>query len=403
MQSIKTDSLDLSLSNLEKEGMALSLQSNTIDLSMYEVTPEGDDEKAVTEKMEGMCEELQEYIQMKGQTSKSLKGMLERLATLTEQVKAIKDEEDKGLKKMKYCINELADRTVKMEDELIQREIERLKKRQADILAMKVAIEESMLSRSGIKERSKIMVNTNSIINVNAMEEEQPVNENAQSLVKSKPNSKRNSIQRASLTSNHTSYISKHTSVHNTPHNSTHTSYIETVNKAKEDEIDIVMKNKEYLLNWSGYHDFDIIFDSNRDNATSPDVFSQGLAGKSNLCFIVSTTKGELFGGIVSSKITPGVWIDDKDSFVFSLESNDRLKKPEHYMIKSELSANSFYLPSEGNYLFVFGNFDIAVSDFSSSSPSKYNQKTFDYQSEDNILVGESTFYQKRLLVLQMK
>ena len=47
---------------------------------------------------------------------------------------------------------------------------------------------------------------------------------------------------------------------------------------------------------------------------------------------------------------------DDENSFIFSLRSNNRLEKPEKFMIKPNESKNSFALfNNDDDYLFYFG------------------------------------------------
>ncbi|BFU25804.1 trichohyalin, putative [Entamoeba histolytica] len=88
-----------------------------------------------------------------------------------------------------------------------------------------------------------------------------------------------------------------------------------------------------------------ILFDSDKDNWNkNTSVFNQKIMNKEHLIIIIEDEDGNKFGGYVNSKIDKvDECINDSKSFLFSLESNGRMKGMKKFDIK------------QPEYAFIFG------------------------------------------------
>ncbi|ELP86373.1 hypothetical protein EIN_296930 [Entamoeba invadens IP1] len=98
------------------------------------------------------------------------------------------------------------------------------------------------------------------------------------------------------------------------------------------------------------------------------------------------------FGGVVSRQIPRrGTWVSDKNSFLFSFESNGRMNKPRMFPIKRESSAKAFYVSEEYDDLrLVFGEFgDLFLKE---TAEGKYmcscKQRSYEFIGASNALCG---------------
>ncbi|GAB1224869.1 hypothetical protein ENUP19_0223G0022 [Entamoeba nuttalli] len=123
-----------------------------------------------------------------------------------------------------------------------------------------------------------------------------------------------------------------------------------------------------------------------------------------NIIIIIEDTEGNKFGGYVNSKIDKDEWyINDSQSFVFSLESNGRMKGMTKFDIKEPEYA--FYLYNQSNnYLFSFGyRHDICVYKENIKTQTYCDQDSFEYKGIQYSLCGKYYFTPKRFIVIEMK
>ncbi|BFU23151.1 predicted protein [Entamoeba histolytica] len=160
------------------------------------------------------------------------------------------------------------------------------------------------------------------------------------------------------------------------------------------------MEEMIQIEEWTNRRVEDILFDSDIDNWNrNTSVFNQRIKNKEDIIIIVKDEDGNKFGGYVNSKIDKVGWINDSQSFVFSLESNGRMKK---FDIKQPQDA--FYLINQSNdCLFEFGLGDICVYKENNKTISHCNQHSFEYKGIENALCGKQHFTPKRIIVIEMK
>ncbi|EMD46256.1 Hypothetical protein EHI5A_011240, partial [Entamoeba histolytica KU27] len=118
---------------------------------------------------------------------------------------------------------------------------------------------------------------------------------------------------------------------------------------------------------------------------------------------------GNKFGGYVNSKIDEvDEWIYDSKSFVFSLESNGRIKGMIKFDIKKPQHAFVLCYQSNKDCLFGFGQrqVDICVCKENDKTKSSCKQNAFEYKGISNALCGKEFPYHftpKRIIVIEMK
>ncbi|BFU26130.1 predicted protein [Entamoeba histolytica] len=168
---------------------------------------------------------------------------------------------------------------------------------------------------------------------------------------------------------------------------------------------------EEMLLieEWTNRKVGNIIFDSDNDNWNKDiSVFDQRMMNKEYVIIIIEDEEGNKFGGYVDSKINKvDKWIYDSKSFLFSLESNGRIKGMMKFDIKHPEFAFCLYNQSH-DYLFEFGFgllglCDIRVYKENNKTKSWCYQFSFEYEGIENALCGNHDFTPKRIIVVQMK
>ncbi|BFU23146.1 trichohyalin, putative [Entamoeba histolytica] len=151
-----------------------------------------------------------------------------------------------------------------------------------------------------------------------------------------------------------------------------------------------------------------ILFDSAKDSWNkNTSVFDQRIMNKEHITIIIEDTKGNKFGGYVNSKIDKvGGFINDSQSFVFSLESNGRMKRMKKFDIKQPQCAFCLFNQSD-DILFTFGcGWDIRVCKENNKIKSYCIQRSFSYKGISNALCGKeypNRFTPKRIIVIEMK
>ena len=163
---------------------------------------------------------------------------------------------------------------------------------------------------------------------------------------------------------------------------------------------------------WTWLKVQDVLFDSTKQNwKTNNSVFIKQIIGKSNLLFVIEDSEKNIFGYFQSKQFEEiyNTWIpsDDK-SFVFSLQSNNRIEYP----IKCEIlnTTNGYKLFDESdNRLIAFGSNAILLRKYEMRKQSYCDQKNdlFNYHNISSVLIGKEypnwLFKPKRILVIQMK
>ncbi|BFU22227.1 trichohyalin, putative [Entamoeba histolytica] len=169
-----------------------------------------------------------------------------------------------------------------------------------------------------------------------------------------------------------------------------------------------IYKTKEtikQLEEWTERRINNILFDSDKDDWNKyTSVFDQRIMNKEHIIIIIEDSEGNKFGGYVNSKIDKvGGFINDSQSFVFSLESNGRNEGMMKFNIKQPQYA--FYLDKQTHdWLFAFGGgSDISVGKENDKTESYCDQQSFDYKGISNALCGKKYFTPKRIIVIEMK
>ncbi|BFU25595.1 predicted protein [Entamoeba histolytica] len=180
--------------------------------------------------------------------------------------------------------------------------------------------------------------------------------------------------------------------------------------KKQEGERLRIMKEKQrkeemrQLEEWTEKRINNILFDSDKDDwNVNTSVFIQRIMNKEHIIIIIEDSKGNKFGGYVNSKIDKVGDICDSKSFVFSLESNGRMKGMKKFDIKYPQFAFKLYKQS-CDCLFIFGyggGHDIRVYKENYKTNSYCNQWSFDYEGIRNAL--PERFTPKRIIVIEMK
>ncbi|BFU25299.1 TLD, putative [Entamoeba histolytica] len=163
----------------------------------------------------------------------------------------------------------------------------------------------------------------------------------------------------------------------------------------------------EQIEEWTEKRIGNILFDSNKDDwKVNTSVFDERIMNKEDIIIIIEDEEGNRFGGYINSKIDEvGYYIYDSQSFLFSLESNGRMKGMKRFDIEQPLYA--FYLINQtDDCLFSFGYGDIVVYKENDKIKSSCKQNSFEYEGISNALCGKQhpdRFTPKRIIVIEMK
>ncbi|BFU24553.1 TLD, putative [Entamoeba histolytica] len=162
---------------------------------------------------------------------------------------------------------------------------------------------------------------------------------------------------------------------------------------------------------WTNRKVGNILFDSDIDDWNkNTSVFDQRIMNKEHIIIIIEDEEGNKFGGYVNEKIDEvDGYINDSKSFVFSLESNGRMKGMMKFDIKQPQHA--FWLDNQSyDWLFAFGLggyfCDIYVYKENNKTESWCEQYSFEYEGISNALCGKewpNRFTTKRIIVIEMK
>ncbi|BFU26269.1 trichohyalin, putative [Entamoeba histolytica] len=174
-------------------------------------------------------------------------------------------------------------------------------------------------------------------------------------------------------------------------------------NKSNDKTKEIINQIEE----WTEKRISNILFDSDKDDWNkSTSVFNRRVMNKEHIIIIIEDSRGNKFGGYVDSKIDKTYYfINDPNSFVFSLESNGRLKGMMKFNIKESKHAFKIYNQLD-NCLFSFGLGDIDVYKENNKIKSYCHQDSFEYNGISNVLCGKDYteyFTPKRIIVIEMK
>ena len=171
--------------------------------------------------------------------------------------------------------------------------------------------------------------------------------------------------------------------------------------------LDQFPETLNHLKEWTGLNDGHVIFDS-RLNLWSKEgnEFFDLLKDKSNIIIIINDMNGNIFGGFIKNEIKKqNEWIKDENSFLFTLESNERIERMKYEILK-EKSDNTFIIfGNDFDYLFQFGfGYDIVVTkqDHADNFYSGVNESSFDFKNVKNPLVEHKTFVISRIVAIQM-
>ncbi|BFU19555.1 trichohyalin, putative [Entamoeba histolytica] len=158
---------------------------------------------------------------------------------------------------------------------------------------------------------------------------------------------------------------------------------------------------------WTEKRISNILFDSDKDDwSIDTSVFDQRIMNKKHIIIIIEDEEGNKFGGYVNSKINKvGHYINDSQSFLFSLESNGRMKGMMKFDIKEPGHAFCLFNQSH-DYLVIFGCSDIRVYKENYKTKSFCFQRSFEYEGIENALCGKEYpeyFKPKQIIVIEMK
>ncbi|BFU22935.1 predicted protein [Entamoeba histolytica] len=166
------------------------------------------------------------------------------------------------------------------------------------------------------------------------------------------------------------------------------------------------------LEEWTNRKVGNILFDSDIDDWNkNTSVFGERIMNKEHIIIIIEDEEENKFGGYVNSKIDKvDEWINDSQSFVFSLDSNGRMEGMKKFDIKEP--GHAFWLCNQSyDILFGFGGDgkylkDIVVYKENTKTESYCNQRSFEYKGIRNSLCGKEFpehFTPKRIIVIEMK
>ena len=195
--------------------------------------------------------------------------------------------------------------------------------------------------------------------------------------------------------------------------------YTKLMEMKKYTLLDDFDDNKDYIEKWTKMKIGEKVFDSDVNKWTTENSeFGKLVFGKEHLVFVIEDSENNMFGCYIHSPINcyqykvNGEWkgsnIEDKNAFVFSLNSNGRLSRAKKFGIIEEERIWAFQIYEE-NYglLFSVGDGpDICVFKENMKDKSYCKQWSFDYEENDIVLVGkdgkENCFIPTRIRVFQM-
>ncbi|BFU19875.1 predicted protein [Entamoeba histolytica] len=186
-----------------------------------------------------------------------------------------------------------------------------------------------------------------------------------------------------------------------------YTDYLERKKKQEDEERKKKQEEIHQLEEWTNRKVGNILFDSDKDDWNrNTSVFDKRIKNKQHIILIIEDEEGNKFGGYVNSKVDKvGYFIKDSKSFLFSLESNGRMKGMKKFDIKEPEYA--FYLFNQSHKcLFAFGcGDDIVIGKENYKTISWCYQYLFEYKGISKALCGNEYpeyFTPKRIIVIEM-
>ena len=164
------------------------------------------------------------------------------------------------------------------------------------------------------------------------------------------------------------------------------------------------------LEEWTNKKCSEIIFDSDKDDwDQNTSVFGNKLKNKTYLAFVVEEENNNKFGYYFNGTITNlnSSYMKAKDSFLFSLKSNERLSGMYKFEEKDGCNGLEISNKSSDNLWHVFNGIYFKKESVKVLSKIGEQSSAFDFHGMSNIFFPNSSqgwvkFMTKRLIVIQM-
>ena len=184
----------------------------------------------------------------------------------------------------------------------------------------------------------------------------------------------------------------------------------EEQNQKQLNEMMLTNDECQQIEKWTMKKCSQIVFDSNKDNwKEHSSEFDSKILGKNNLIFVIEDQRNNKFGGFVSSQInSTGNFIEDSQSFLYSLKSNGRCNQMMKFEIKPQETKYSFKVfDKDSTPLFQFGasngsELEMRKENSKNDSACWHYDERYDYHGTSKILCGGGFFVPKRFIVIQM-
>ena len=177
-------------------------------------------------------------------------------------------------------------------------------------------------------------------------------------------------------------------------------------------------KEIQIIENLSKLQIQEIIFDNQIHNwKQGESEFDSLIVNKKNICILIEDEENNIFGEVITQPIQQYSYFEngqikgysnsDERAFLFSLQSNGRIKEPMKFEIDYSKRANAFWLfPKDDKQLFGIGGCDIIINKEEYKNECCCFQFTFQYKQYKDVLIGKqgktNPFTVKRILVFQM-
>ena len=160
------------------------------------------------------------------------------------------------------------------------------------------------------------------------------------------------------------------------------------------------------LEEWTSLKCAEVLFDSDKDDWNPHKILNERIINKKQLLFVIEDEENNKFGGYLNEtidKIGYNKYITDSKAFLFSLQSNGRIKGMMKFEIKD--SSHAFVLSNDGySPLFWFGyGEDLKIYRKQYKTDSYCTQSSYEYHGNEKALCGKDKFIPKRFVVIQMK
>ena len=164
------------------------------------------------------------------------------------------------------------------------------------------------------------------------------------------------------------------------------------------------------LEEWTELKCSDIIFNSDLDNwSISSSVFNERILGNSKLLFLIENEDGEKFGYYLNTKVIEKYYQiveTDSKSFHFNLFSNNRLKEPMKFEVKSLKKGGYIFFDKSNPVLIRLGDISLSKENKKNQSYCLQTKENFNYHLINNALCGKTGIINKiipkRIIVIQM-